>query len=108
MTASDERREAWHQERHDERTRLIEAINCGFAIVNDGPRAGQIVNLTSGERISRRRIDSLFYREAPGSAGRLWLFDERRREVSGAELQEIEARYAASKPRARRSKGGGL
>ncbi len=88
---------ALHQEHQD---RLIAAINPHFAVVTDGPHAGQIVNLASGKLSKPEFINNLFYYETFGpQAVHRWLIDRRRREIGGAELQEIGARYAASKPR---------
>jgi hypothetical protein len=99
-------RAAYLQRERDNRERLVGLINRQFAVVRDGSRAGRVVNLATGDRANRQAIDVLFSRVTTtiGSAAEFWLRDERRREISTAELQEIEVRYTSSKPHARRSK----
>lgn len=85
---SDEQRAASLKQKRDKRERLIESINANFAIVVDGPRAGQIISVETGELVNSSRIDALYRKDELGSVD-IWLRDPRRRELSRDDLQHI-------------------
>jgi hypothetical protein len=64
LMMSDEQREAELQRMRDEGNRLIDAINAQFAVVIDGPRAGQCVSVSNGRRTSQGTINAFFLKQA--------------------------------------------
>jgi hypothetical protein len=85
---SDEQRAASLKQKRDKREHLIKSINAKFAIVVDGPRAGQIVSVETGELVSSSRINALYRKDELGSVD-TWLRDPRRREISSDELHDM-------------------
>lgn len=86
---SEEEREASLQDKRDKRDKLIDDINREFAIVTDGPRAGQIVSVSDGKQVSRSTINALHIKDQGFPATNAWLIDSRRREISDDELRKL-------------------
>jgi hypothetical protein len=89
---SEEQRAASLTQKREKRERLIESINDNFAIVMDGPRAGQIVSVETGKRVSNGTLDALYLKDEVRSVD-IWLRDPRRRELSSDQLQHILERF---------------
>lgn len=79
---------------------LMQLINEQFAVVINGPSAGEIVCASSGKRAGRARINALAVKEGRTSFAARWLADPDRRELTDIALRRIIA--SAGKPRASR------
>ncbi|MEI9995648.1 MAG: hypothetical protein WDM91_13720 [Rhizomicrobium sp.] len=73
-------------ERH---AQLMRLINGQFAVVVDGPRAGEIVSIATGRCVGWRRIDVLAFKKAGRPFARRWLLDSERRELTNRELNFV-------------------
>lgn len=86
---SDEEREVAAQEHIAKHDKLIADLNALFAVIIDGPLAGEIVSLSNGMPVKERRLNNLIHADGFPNAAKLWLRDPRRRGISNDELARI-------------------
>lgn len=78
--------------RLDDHVKRMRLVNEQFAIVIDGPLAGEIVSVSTGKRVRCARVDALAGKEAGSHFSARWLSDAQRREISDKALRRIIAR----------------
>lgn len=78
--------------RTDDHVRRMRLVNEQFAVLTDGPLAGEIVSVATGKRVRRARVDALAGKGVGSRFVTRWLSDAQRREISDKTLRRIIAR----------------